>query len=308
MKFLSLLTESRFSQSLLMAAVAIALPLRLAQPVHAQDEKAFLWTVESDTNTVYLLGSVHLLRPSDYPLPSPIQAAFDDAEYLVFEVNFDELNSVSTQTLLLEAAQPETPQEAFQSALSPATYQLAEEAVTDVGLPISMFDRFEPWFFSVLLPSVHLLQMGFNPLYGVDPYFFNAAQEAGKPISALETVDEQISFFDDLSIETQVSLVEQTVLELDTFETSFNTLVDAWRSGDVETFTPMILESFDTYPEVYDVLLRQRNQRWLPTIESLINQPQDYLVVVGAAHLVGPDSLIQLLRANEYVVEQVGQD
>ncbi|MEL6222388.1 MAG: TraB/GumN family protein [Cyanobacteria bacterium J06627_8] len=308
MKLLQLVSLSRRFKTFLVMVGAIAPAIGGIQPAHAQSEPAFLWTVESSNNTVYLLGSVHLLRPTDYPLPQPVQDAFDDAEYLIFEVDFDDLNSINTQSLLLDAALPEQPEETFQAALSPDVYQLAENAASEVNLPISMFDRFEPWFFSILMPSVHLLNLGFDPSYGVDPYLFNAAQEAGKPISAFETVEQQISFFDDLSIRTQTTLVEQTIRELETMESSFNILIDAWRSGDVDTFEPLILESFNAYPDVYDVLLRQRNQRWLPTIESLIDQSNDFLIVVGAAHLVGPDGLVQLLQQSGYSVEQVEQN
>ncbi|MEM9450452.1 MAG: TraB/GumN family protein [Cyanobacteria bacterium P01_E01_bin.6] len=297
-----------FLKPLIVATAILSLPIAFIKPADAQREQTFLWTIESPNNTVYLLGSVHVLRSTDYPLPQPIQDAFDDAEYLMFEVNFDDLNTVNTQNLLLQAALPDSPQEDFRSALGTDTYQLAENAVSEVGLPISMFDRFEPWFFSMLLPSLRLSQLGFDPMYGVDPYLFNAAQDAEKPVAALETVEEQVGFFDNLSVQTQVALVEQTVLELDTIESSFNVLLDAWRSGDVDTFEPLTLESFNQYPEVYDVLLRQRNQNWLPTVESLINQPNDFLVVVGAAHLVGPDSLIRLLQNNGHVVDQVGQE
>ena len=297
-----------FSKIGIASITAFTLQYGLVQPAQSQEEATFLWAIESPQNTVYLLGSVHTLRETDYPLPQPIQDAFDDAEHLIFETNLADLDSPSAQEAILQSALPDSPEEHFQRALTSETYALAESAATAVGLPIEVFSRFEPWFFTMTLTSLKLVQLGFEPNFGVDFHLFNAAQESGKTISALETLEEQLSFFDTLSIQTQADLVEQTVLELDILESSFNQLIDAWKLGDIDTFEQLILESFVNYPEIYDALLTQRNQNWVTNVEPLINQPDDYLVVVGAAHLVGNDSLIRLLQAQGITVRQLGQN
>ena len=303
MKFTNLL-----SKACIITVTAFTLQCGLVKPGQSQEEPTFLWAIESPQNTVYLLGSVHTLRETDYPLPQPMQDAFDDAEHLIFETNLADLDSPSAQEAILQSALPDSPDENFQCALTPEAYDLAESAASEVGLPIEVFNSFEPWFFTMTLTSLKLVQLGFEPNFGVDFHLFNAAQESGKTISALETLEEQLSFFDTLSIQTQTELVEQTVLELALLESSFNQLIDAWKLGDIDTFEQLILESFVIYPEIYEALLTQRNQNWLTNVEPLINQPDDYLVVVGAAHLVGDDSLIRLLQAQGFTVQQIGQD
>ena len=136
---------------------------------------------------------------------------------------------------------------------------------------------------------------------------YNEATLAGKDILTLETIEEQLGFLDSLSAPIQADLVEQTLLELDTLETIMGTMVNAWQTGDVPTFEGLILEGFVDFQEAYDALLVQRNQNWIPDIEALINQPEDYLVVVGAAHLVGDNSVVQLLQDKGYVVHQAGE-
>ncbi len=274
-------------------------------PETSLGDKVFLWEIESPQNSVYLLGSVHTLQANDYPLPQAIYDAFDDAERLVFEIDPANLYEFSTQQAMLQAALPDHPDEALQVALSPETYALANAAALQVGLPLDVFNGFEPWFFTVTFTSLRLAQLGFDPAYGVDFSLFSDAQDAGKPISALETIEEQLAAFDTLPIQTQTRLVEQTLADLDRLESSVHALVDAWGVGDVDTFEQLILESFVDYPDVYTAVLSQRNQNWLPAIESFINQPDDYLVVVGAAHLVGDDSVIQLLEEKGYTVQQL---
>jgi hypothetical protein len=283
----------------------LILSCSVAKPGRSEDTPIFLWEVESPQNSVYLLGSIHTLRETDYPLPQTMLDAFDDAERLVFEINLAEAETVATQQTILQAALPDSPEESLTEALTPDAYQTAERAIADLGFPIAAFNSFEPWFFSITLTSLRLVQLGFEPSYGVDFFLFNEAQTAAKPIAALETIEAQMSIFDDLPLSIQSELVEQTVLELDLLESSFNTLIDAWKSGDVATFEQLSLESFTDYPEVYDVLLTQRNQNWLPTVEALVNQPDDYLIVVGAAHLVGDDSLVRLLSDQGYTVRQL---
>lgn len=295
--------KTLFPKVCLTALLPLASLFTIAPPSNAEDN-AFLWEIESPNNTVYLLGSIHLLRETDYPLSQPIQAAFDDAENLVFEVNIADTESPQTLNTFFQAALPDSPEEVIYHALDADTYQLAQETAAELGLPFDGFNSFEPWAFYVNISVFKLLQLGFDPAYGVDSYLFNEATQAGKDILALETLEEQLGFLDSLSAPIQADLVEQTLLELDTMETVMETMVDAWQIGDVPTFEGLILDGFVDFEEAYDALLAQRNQNWMPSIESFINQQEDYLVVVGAAHLVGEDSVVQLLQDKGYVVEQ----
>ena len=295
------------SKVCLSAALPLVSVFGFTQPGNTQED-AFLWEIESPNNTVYLLGSIHLLRETDYPLSQPIQAAFEDAETVVFEINIGESDSPQTVQTFLQAAMPDSPEEVIYNALDEDTYLLAQETAANLGLPFTGFNNFEPWAFYINLSVFKLLQLGFEPTYGIDSYFFNEASLAQKEILALETIEEQFSFLDDMSAAVQADLVKQTIAELDTLDTLMESMVAAWQSGDAPTFESLILEGFADFPEAYDALLVQRNQNWMPDIESYINQSDDYLVVVGAAHLVGEDSVVKLLQDKGYTVQQTGVD
>lgn len=294
-----------FSKACLILITNFTIQACIINPVRSQTEKTFLWSVESPNNTVYLLGSLHFLKAEDYPLPQSIQDAFDNAEHLIFEIDLAEANSPTALQITLQKAAPDSPDELLQTALSPETYDLAGKALAEVGIPIEGFNQFEPWFLFTVLSVAQITKLEFDPIYGVDFYLFKAATDAGKNISALETLEEQLSFLDNLSVPIQRELVRQTLLELETLESVLNLMVDSWKSGDLVTFEKLILDTFEGYPELQRVLLSQRNQNWLAKIEPLVNQAEDYLVVVGAAHLVGDDGLIQLIKQKGYAVWQV---
>ena len=284
--------------------IAIALQMGGALPVSSQPNQNFLWSVETPTNTVYLLGSIHMLEAEDYPLAQPIQAAFQEAENVVFEVDFTALSSQETAAIVHQKALPDSDAERLQAALSPESYALAQDAAAEVGIPLENFNNLEPWFFSITLTVLKLMQLGFSGEYGVDAFLFQQAVNTGKEIIALETVAEQMGIFDDLPVATQNALVEQTIAELESLETSFNDIRTAWKIGDVDTMETLILSELEAYPEVQTALFTRRNQNWLTQITPMLNQTEDYLVVVGAGHLVGETGLVQQLQASGYTLEQ----
>lgn len=287
----------------LLLPVGIALPAR-SQTEQSQTEQNFLWSVETPTNTVYLLGSIHFLSEADYPLSEPIQAAFEDAEQVVFEIDVSTVSNPENTAIVLERAQPDSENESLLSALDADSYALAEVAAAEVGLPLAGFNRFEPWFFTVTLTSLKLLQLGFSAEYGIDSYLFQQAIDADKEILALETLSDQMNIFDTLSIETQQDLLSQTLTDLAILETSFNEMRMAWTSGDTETLERLLLEGFGEYPDLEHVLITQRNQNWLEQLNPLFNQSEDALIVVGAGHLVGETGLLNQLQSRGYQLEQ----
>lgn len=275
-----------------------------AQPQSSQPEQAFLWQVKSPQNTVYLLGSIHLLKKSDYPLAKQINDAYEDAEKLVFEVDLGELKSSKTQSIVLEKATAQDGK-TLQDRLTPETYQLAKTKASEIGLPIEAFSGFKPWFFSLTLITLKLQRLDFNPDHGVDQYFFQKAIKDGKETLALETVEDQFNLFDSFSQGDQEQYIRQTVDELDTLETSFREMVTAWKSGDDKTLENLLLKSFKDYPELEDQIFGARNRQWMTTIEPLLQKEDDYLIVVGAGHLVGKDSVLQLLQAKGHTPKRL---
>lgn len=276
----------------------------IAQTTPDSDDAHFLWSVDTPTNTVYLLGSIHILSEDDYPLPGVIQAAFEDAEKVVFEVDLDALDEQETLMLVTEKAAPDSEDERLQAALTPEIQVLAEAAAAEVNLPLSAFYETEPWFFSVNLVVLKLMQLGFSGEYGIDRYLFQQAVETEKEIIGLETLAEQLDIFDTLSVETQQTFVEQTISELDTLETSFNEMRTAWHEGDVEAMEALATLDPEIYPELHDKLLTERNLSWVEDIKPMLADSDDYLIVVGAAHMLGETGLVQQLEGLGYTVEQ----
>jgi len=286
----------------LISTISILSVSRVAD-LQAAESKHFLWKVETPQNRVYLLGSIHVLSQNDYPLPPMMETAFEEAEKVVFELDLNELETLETQSVMLEKATPPQGQ-TLRDLIQPETYQVVESTMADLGFPIQVFSNFEPWFVSVSLVSLQLQRLGFDPQYGVDRYFFEKAIADQKEILTLETVEEQLSLFDELPLEEQDKMLRQTLEEIDTLENSFQDMLVAWKTGDTQTLENLILTGFQDYPVLEEKIFRDRNQKWMAKIDGFLADDEDYLIVVGAGHLVGEEGLIEMLRDRGYSVEQ----
>jgi len=289
-------------------ALAVLYLASLQAAVYAQTKedasaRTSLWRVKSKTNTIYLLGSMHLLRKENHPLPPAMEKAFADAKKLVLEVDLEGQSAEAVQRLMTtKGTLPGD--KTLPSTLDKQTYEAVRKKVDGLGVPVQMFDKLKPWLVSLMMTILKLQTLGFDGNYGVDLYFSRKAREAKKEVLALETLEYQLDRFDQMSAATQESLLRQTLKELDVVEKEFKRLVGAWVRGDSRALAEQLQESFNGYPEVYERLLTERNRNWVPKIEEYLRQDVNYLVVVGALHLVGKDSVVEMLRAKGYTVEQ----
>jgi uncharacterized protein len=267
-------------------------------------KKSCLWRVVSRDSTVYLLGSVHLLKSGSYPLSDAMERAFGDSSKLVLEVNLDSLDSPDAQQMILaKALLPEG--KTLTEILSPATYQAVQQKVEALGLDIEALKRMKPWFLSLSLVAMKMQQLGYNAQHGVDRHFFERARKAKKDVLGLETADFQLNLLDSLPAKAQEESLLQTMKELDQFETEFEEIMSAWAAGQEKQLNDLLLASFKEYPDIYEKLILERNRNWLPKIESHLQGGNKTLVVVGAAHLVGHDGVVELLKQKGYSVEQL---
>ncbi len=266
--------------------------------------KNTLWRVSSGKNSVYLLGSLHLLKSDNYPLDDSIDRAFDDSQILVLEVDLRSASDPQTQQMMLAKGMlPEG--DSLDKRISNKTYELARAKTAELGLDIAAFKQFKPWFFTMTLARTKFQTLGFNPQYGLDMHFFSKAIQSGKQALGLETFEQQISMLDSLSEINQDELVCQTIKELDTLEQEMDTILKAWSTGDMKLLEETILKSFKEYPTIYKTLITQRNKGWITKIESFLKQKNNYMVVVGAGHLAGNQGLVELLKKKGYSVEQL---
>ena len=285
---------------LLLAAAAVA----LAAHVHAGAPRNFLWKATGQTGVVYLVGSVHMLTQSYYPLDPVIQQAFQESDLLVQEVDLGEMLAPPVQlSILMRSRLPDG--QTLDEVLAPATMALLNKFTADLGPAADVLKTFKPWMLATVIEGLELQKAGFDPNLGLDKHFYDQALRGGKTIKGLETTEYQISLFDQMTMEQQDRFLAETLRQLATEKANVTRLADAWRFGDADTIEQIVLAEIKSDAAIYQRLLVDRNRNWLPQIEALFTRQGRTFVVVGAAHLVGPDGLLQLLKAKGYRVEQM---
>jgi hypothetical protein len=278
---------------------AVALVLLLAT-AHAAQAKTFGWKATGKGGALYLVGSIHVMSPSFYPLNPALDAAFKDSDLLVEEVDMAEMLDPTAQLSMLSKGMLPAGQ-SLDRLLSPATMALVKKAAGDLAGPLM---QFKPWMLAIALQGMELMKNGFDPSLGLDQHFYEQAMAGGMAVQGLETVDYQIQRFDGMTMEQQDRFLAETLKELETETAVVGTLGDAWKNGDVAALERIALADIKSDPVMYQRLLVERNRNWMPKIEALFARRGHAMVVVGAAHLLGPDGLIAMLRAKGYTVEQ----
>ncbi|MDH3908670.1 MAG: TraB/GumN family protein [Gammaproteobacteria bacterium] len=278
----------RFALALLWLLPALALADSAGHPVT-------MWMAEGTSNRVYLLGSVHLLRAQDHPLPQVIDNVYDDAETLYMELDMDDLDPLLMQSTINRLGMLDDGT-SLRDVMGDDLYAEAMTVATELDIPLEMLERTEPWFAAITIEQLALARIGFNPSYGVEMHLLQKATRDGKAILGFESVEQQLAYLDGLSLDAQRELLMQTLTESATIREIMDDLILAWRSGDIDYLEQTLLEDVSGYPELYDTIVANRNRLWVDTIDELLQQGEDYLVVVGALHLVGKDGLPQLLE------------
>lgn len=274
-----------------------------AEDNQTENKNVCIWKIESDSNTVYLMGSIHFLKEADYPLDDRYDQCFEDAENVVFELNFDSTQTPAFQQYtVMKAFYPQG--ETFQGSVSDSTYSLVKNELLELGMPIEKLNAFQPWFIAITMLSLHLQKIGFDPRLGVDMHFFERAKESQKNIIGLETPEYQLDLLSTLGGEDQENFIIQTIDQFDEMESGFQELVDAWEVGDLEKLNKLLNEGFEEYPALKQFLLIDRNYNLLNDVIGYIKDNEDYLIIVGSGHLAGEEGLVELLEAKGYSVER----
>jgi uncharacterized protein len=282
---------------LALSCVALCSAVRADGPLHA------LWELHGKHNTVYILGSIHVLRPSDYPLAPAVLNAYGNAKSIFMEINLAEIDSLSMQTELLASARlPEG--KTLPLILGDARYKRAQALAHEVGIDLGIFDAFAPWFAAEAISQLQLQQLGFQPQSGVEMFFLERARVDGKSVAGLETVHDQIALFDALPMDEQADYLISSLEEAHDLPKEVNAMVRAWASGDTQWFADQLKSDLGRDPVLLDSVLVARNRKWVPKIEALLNDDKNYLVIVGTAHLVGAGSVIALLKKDGIAAAQ----
>ena len=290
--------------SRLAALVAGAAALLALAPAYADTPHHTLWAVKSAHNTVYLMGSVHVLKPSDNELPAEALDAYRHAGALVMEVDLSRQDTAALgEETLRQGTLPEG--QTLPGVLGPDAYAKFAEHAQSVGLDPQQLGRFQPWLAAMTLMRLEYVHLGYEFESGVESQLVRQAGADHKPIIGLETMDEQLGMFSHLSLAQQRRLLLYTIDDVDDTPQMFDDIVSAWRRGDAVALNALLAKGFEEFPELYGPLTSDRNHRWMKVLTGLIGEQQDYLVVVGALHLVGKDGIIELLRRRGYRVEQL---
>jgi uncharacterized protein YbaP (TraB family) len=284
-------------------ACALVMVAVLAPQARADGERHTLWSIKGQTNTVYLFGSIHVLKSADHELPPESLRAYASSPSLVMELN---LNDASPDKLMSEGLGNETLPEGqtLASALGPEAYAKVVAHLKPLGLEPALFEQMQPWFVALTLEQLEIARLGFDPESGVEAQFTRRAQADHKPIIALETMDEQLGLFSHMSMDQQRRFLLYCLEDADDSAQEMDEIINAWRHGDTVLLARLLGEALEKFPDLDRVLTTERNRKWLPRIETLLHDKQDYLVIVGALHLVGKDGVVALLERDGYKAVQ----
>lgn len=269
--------------------LAFALPA-CAQPapVVQQDADPALWVVRDKDTTIYLFGTIHVLKPGLTWFDEAVKTAFDRSGTLILEMV--EPDQETQQKVVMAKA--------FDTKGPPLTEKLPADkraaftkALEDNKLPAASFERMQPWFAAISLSVLPVQKLGYEAANGPEGILTRAAKAQKKQVMGLETFEGQMSIFDGLSQKAQVDLLTSTVEELPKAGETMNRMVEDWAKGNPEGLAATMNESLKESPEVAKSLLVDRNAKWAAWIAERMRTPGRVFIAVGAGHLAGPDSV-----------------
>ena len=255
-----------------------------------------LWVVKDADTTIYLLGTVHVLKPGTEWLDGGVKKAYDASSEIVLELIQPE-PAVAQAAIGKFAVDPDGP--VLTQKLTPELRAKYEAVAKDLGLPAAAFEKLEPWFVSTILSLTAVGKAGYDPASGVEQQVTAAAKRDKKTIGALETLEEQLGFFASLPQAAQIQLLKSTVEQMPEAKTFFDKMVGSWAKGDPDALAAMMNEAMRESPELARVLLVDRNERWAKWIDDRLDTPGTVFVAVGAGHLAGKGSVQDYLKARK---------
>ena len=257
--------------------------------------KPALWQVKDEDTTIYLFGTVHVMKPGIDWFGGNVKKAFDTSDELMLEIiEPDDPQAIGTTMATMALAKDGVK---LSDRLTPEARDKYQAAMQENSLPWQTFEMFYPWMSGMALSVAPLERLGYKSDLGAEKILRASAQSAGKKVGALETVQEQIGFFAGLPMEQQVEFLNATVDGLPDMETEFADLLTYWQAGKPDKLAKSMNESLEATPELAQVLLVGRNANWAKWIKARLNQPGTVFIAVGAGHLAGKGSVQDQLKA-----------
>ncbi|MGH1462023.1 MAG: TraB/GumN family protein [Neptuniibacter sp.] len=263
-----------------------------------------LWKVSKDNNYLYLAGTVHLLSAKDLPFPSAFERAYEDSEIIACETDISMLSDPEIQFRLMSSLSYQDGS-FLNKKISHSLYQKLNDYLVGRGLMPHIFLTMKPAGVMLTMMSVEFKRLGITH-DGADSVYFKRAVKDGKPVLSLETIDTHINFIATMGEGNEEMFIQQTLEDLSKIEVMMDDIVTAWKSGNVNLLDKLVVADMrDHYPALYKTLLVERNNNWLPLVNKMARTPEIELILVGAAHLIGPDGLLDLLQHQGYSIQQM---
>jgi uncharacterized protein YbaP (TraB family) len=263
-----------------------------------------VWKVTEGGHTLYLGGTIHLLRKADLPPPAEFDVAFEAADALYFETDIARLQSPETLGILMkEGVYPKG--QSLKSELSPEAWTAVQDYCKQAKMATEMMERFKPWMFVINVSTLEMMKLGVSE-QGVDFLYYQKAVAAGKTVAGLESYEAQIGYLTHIGAGHESEMVLQQLKELGRMQDLLESMIASWRAGDLARIDELLLTEVRTdSPETYEELIVQRNRNWLPELEEMLRSDPVEFVLVGAGHLAGDAGLIAALKQRGCAIEQV---
>jgi len=263
-----------------------------------------VWKVSKGTHTLYIGGTFHILRPSDYPLPHEYETAFNQADTLAFETDLKAMQDPMFSMKMMGALM-QTQGKTLHDDLDKKTYMTLKKYVAKQNLPMSMLDSMRPQMVVITLMMAELQRLGLNT-QGVDAYYNAKAIREQKQLQFFETPEEQLSFLSHMGEGQENEMILQTIEDMNQMQTLLDQMITSWRTGNLKTMEALALDSMKKdYPELFEMLVVKRNDAWMPKIETMLMDDKVGFVLVGTLHLVGKEGVLERLEAKGYKVTQL---
>ena len=269
-------------------------PASVAAATATTDADPALWVVKDDDTTIYLFGTVHVLKPGLSWFDEAVKDAFDKSDEMMLELVMPEDQAAVAKTMMPLAM--DTTGKTIPSRLTADELKAYQAALVSVGVPANAFDSFEPWFPAMTLSVLPLTKLGYDPEQGAEKLLTKFAKDNSKPVAGLETLEEQLGFFDKLPETQQVAFLNALVKDIDKLGPMLDKMVGLWAKGDPDGLAVTMNESMAATPELAQILLYDRNARWADQIKTRMDKPGTVFIAVGAGHLAGDKSVQDYLK------------
>ncbi|NRA26572.1 MAG: TraB/GumN family protein [Opitutales bacterium] len=271
--------------------------------VHTALARAPVWEVSKEGNTLYIGGTIHVLRTTDYPLPAAFEEAYEKADVLAFEADARKMSDPGVSALIMKrGAYPQG--ETLLDHLRPETVEKLKEYSAGLGMPYTFLVPMRPGLVLSMLSMLEIQKLGFS-YKGVDETYLTQADADGKELLFLESLEEQIDFIAQLGLGNEDKLIAYTIESSQDISGMLEDMVSSWRDGDVSKLDKLLVQEMDAFRKIREDLLIGRNKAWIPSIRAWMETSEIEFVLVGAGHLVGEESVLELLEAEGFIVRQM---